>query len=184
MILGYENFVFIVECWMLINGESIVKVWIIDFWGVVFVIIGKVELVYEGEQEGFYGVVVNLIGKVIKKFFFVYFLNFDKFKKGCESDFYGIIWAWFLGGNEVELFNDCSEKDFWKVLDGVVGLWKFVESYLKVFGEDVYLFMELVLYGLVEFNIVNKDVMELVFFFWDILVNMLDDDFFDDEYDN
>lgn len=49
MILGYENFVFIVECWMLINGESIVKVWIIDFWGVVFVIIGKVELVYEGE---------------------------------------------------------------------------------------------------------------------------------------
>jgi len=183
-ISGYENLVSTVERRMLINGESTAKARITDFWGVVPAITGKVELVYEGEQEGPYGVAVNLIGKAIKKSFLAHFPNPDKLKKGRESDPYGTIRAWFSGGNEVELLNDCSEKDFRKALDGVAGLRKLVESHLKVSGEDAYPFMELVLHGLAEFNIVNKDVMESAFSFRDILANMLDDDLFDDEYDN
>lgn len=38
--------------------------------------------------------------------------------------------------------------------------------------------MELVLYGLVEFDVINKDILELSLFFRDFLVNMLDDDDF------
>lgn len=183
-ISGYENLVSTVERRMLVNGESAAKARITDFWGVVPAITGKVELVYEGEQEGPYGVAVNLIGKAIKKSFLAHFPNPDKLKKGRESDPYGTIRAWFSGGNEVELLNDCSEKDFRKALDGVAGLRKLVESHLKVSGDDAYPFMELVLHGLAEFNIVNKDVMESAFSFRDILANMLDDDLFDDEYDN
>jgi magnesium chelatase subunit I len=183
-ISGYENLVSTVERRMLVNGESAAKARITDFWGVVPAITGKVELVYEGEQEGPYGVAINLIGKAIKKSFLAHFPNPDKLKKGRESDPYGTIRAWFSGGNEVELLNDCSEKDFRKALDGVAGLRKLVESHLKVSGDDAYPFMELVLHGLAEFNIVNKDVMESAFSFRDILANMLDDDLFDDEYDN
>jgi magnesium chelatase subunit I len=183
-ISGYENLVSTVERRMLVNGETSAKARITDFWGVVPAITGKVELVYEGEQEGPYGVAVNLIGQAIKKSFLAHFPNPDKLKKGRESDPYGTIRAWFSGGNEVELLNDCSEKDFRKALDGVAGLRKLVESHLKVSGEDAYPFMELVLHGLAEFNIVNKDVMESAFSFRDILANMLDDDLFDDDYDN
>lgn len=183
-ISGYENLVSTVERRMLVNGEASAKARITDFWGVVPAITGKVELVYEGEQEGPYGVAVNLIGKAIKKSFLAHFPNPDKLKKGRESDPYGTIRAWFSGGNEVELLNDCNEKDFRKALDGVAGLRKLVESHLKVSGDDAYPFMELVLHGLAEFNIVNKDVMESAFSFRDILANMLDDDLFDDDYDN
>jgi magnesium chelatase subunit I len=183
-ISGYENLVSTVERRMLVNGETSAKARITDFWGVVPAITGKVELVYEGEQEGPYGVAVNLIGKAIKKSFLAHFPNPDKLKKGRESDPYGTIRAWFSGGNEVELLNDCNEKDFRKALDGVAGLRKLVESHLKVSGDDAYPFMELVLHGLAEFNIVNKDVMESAFSFRDILANMLDDDLFDDDYDN
>jgi magnesium chelatase subunit I len=169
---------------MLINGEASAKARITDFWGVVPAITGKVELVYEGEQEGPYGVAVKLIGQAVKKSFLAHFPNPDKLKKGRESDPYGTIKAWFSGGNEVELLNDSSEKDFKKALDGVAGLRKFVEKQLKVSGDDAYPFMELVLHGLAEFNIVNKDVMESALSFRDILANMLDDDLFDDDYEN
>lgn len=183
-ISGFENLVSTSERRMLINGEASAKARITDFWGVVPAITGKVELVYEGEQEGPYGVAVKLIGQAVKKSFLAHFPNPDKLKKGRESDPYGTIKAWFSGGNEVELLNDSSEKDFKKALDGVAGLRKFVEKQLKVSGDDAYPFMELVLHGLAEFNIVNKDVMESALSFRDILANMLDDDLFDDDYEN
>ena len=84
----------------------------------------------------------------------------------------------------MELLNDSSEKDFRKALDEVAGLRKLVEKHLKVKGDEAYPFMELVLHGLAELNIVNKDVVESSFSFRDILANMLDDDLFDDDYDN
>ncbi len=183
-ISGYENLISTCERRMLVNGEKEAKARIMDFWGVVPAVTGKVELVYEGEQEGPYGVAINLIGKAIKKSFLAHFPNPDKLKKGRESDPYGTIRAWFSGGNEVQLLNDSSEKDFRKALDEVAGLRKLVEKHLKVKGDDAYPFMELVLHGLAEFNIVNKDVVESSFSFRDILANMLDDDLFDDDYDN
>jgi len=136
--------------------------------------------VYEGEQEGPYGVAVNLVGSAIKKAFLNHFPNPDKLKKGEQKDPYGTIRAWFSGGNEVELLNDASEKEFRQALDEVAGLRKLVEANLKIKGDDAYTYMELALHGLAEFNVVNKDVMESSFSFRDILANMLDDDLFDD----
>ncbi len=183
-ISGYENLVSTAERRMLINREDKAQVRLTDFWGVVPAITGKVELVYEGEQEGPYGVAVNLMGSAIKKAFLDHFPNPDKLKKGEERDPYGTLRAWFSGGNEVELLNDASEKDYRKALDEVAGLRKLVESRLQVKGEEAYIFMELVLHGLAEVNVVNKEVMESTFSFRDILANMLDDDLFDDDYDN
>jgi len=179
-ISGLENLVSTAERRMLINREEKASARITDFWGVVPAITGKVELVYEGEQEGPYGVAINLVGSSIKKTFLDHFPNPDKLKKGEERDPYGTIRAWFSGGNEVELLNDSSEEDYRKALDEVAGLRKLVESQLKLKGDDAYLFMELALHGLAEFNVVNKEVVESTFSFRDILANMLDDDLFDD----
>jgi magnesium chelatase subunit I len=179
-ISGMENLVSTAERRMLINAEQTSTARITDFWGVVPAITGKVELVYEGEQEGPYGVAINLVGSAIKKTFLDHFPNPDKLQKGEERDPYGTIRAWFSGGNEVELLNDSSEADYRKALDGVAGLRKLIESQLNLKGEEAYLFMELALHGLAEFDVVNKEVVESTFSFRDILANMLDDDLFED----
>ncbi len=179
-ISGYENLVSTAERRMLINQEKLTVARVIDFWGVVPAITGKVELVYEGEQEGPYGVAIALMGAAIKKVFLDHFPDPDKLKKGQERDPFGTIRAWFSGGNTLELLNDASDEEYRKALDKVAGLRKLVEKTLKVEGDDLYTYMELVLHGLSEFNVLNKDVMESSFSFRDLLANMLDDDLFND----
>ena len=180
-ISGYENLVSTAERRMLINHEEKTIARITDFWGVVPAITGKVELVYEGEQEGPYNVALALMGQVIKTTFLNHFPHPDKLKKGVDRDPYGTIRAWFSGGNEIGLLNDASDEEFRKALDKVAGLRKLVEKTLDVKGEDAYTFMELVLHGLSEFNVLNKEMMEASFTFRDLLANMLDEDLFDDD---
>ena len=185
-ISGYENLVSTAERRMLLNQEKKARARIIDFWGVVPSVTGKVELVYEGEQEGPYQVAISLLSRAVKKAFLDHFPNPDKLKKGREKDPYGTIRAWFSGGNDLDLLNDCTEKDFHKALDHVAGLRKMVESQVEAKGDDLYTYMELALHGLAEFNVINKEVLESSFSFRDLLANMLDDDLFedDDDYDN
>jgi len=99
-ISAYENLLSSAERRMLINKEKKTTTRITDFWGVVPSITGKVELVYEGEQEGPYGVAMHLIGAAIKEQFLKFFPNPDKLRKGRERDPYGTIRAWFSGGNK------------------------------------------------------------------------------------
>ncbi len=175
-ISAYENLVSTAERRMLINKEKKTRARITDFWGVVPAITGKVELVYEGEQEGPYAVAVNLMGGAIKKMFLNHFPNPEKLRKGRERDPYGTIRAWFSAGNTVELLNDSNDKDYKKKLEEVAGLKKMVESHLDLKGDELYTYMELVLHGLAEFEVVNKDLVDSSFKFRDLLANMLDDD--------
>lgn len=179
-ISGFENLVSTAERRMLINNEKNTTVRITDFWGVVPAITGKVELVYEGEQEGPYSVAVALTNKAIKKTFLDHFPNPDKLKKGQERDPYGTIKAWFSAGNATDLLNDSSDKDFREALEKVAGLRKLVENSLDVKGDEFYTYMELVLHGLAEFNVINKNMLEASFSFRDLLADMLGDDIFDD----
>ncbi|MEL6717880.1 MAG: magnesium chelatase [Bacteroidota bacterium] len=175
-ISAYENLMSTAERRMLLNKEKKTTARITDFWGVIPAITGKVELVYEGEQEGSYAVAVNLMGKAIKKMFLNHFPDPEKLKKGQERDPYGTIKAWFSGGNELALLNDNNNKTYKKTLDSVAGLKKLVESTLDVEGDELYLYMELVLHGLAEFNIVSKDLVDSQFTFRDLLAGMLDDE--------
>ena len=84
--------------------------------------------------------------------------------------------AWFSGGNKVEILNDCTDVQYRKALDSVAGLRKLVESELKLSGDELYTYMELVLHGLAEFNIVNKDLINSHFTFRDLLANMLNEE--------
>jgi magnesium chelatase subunit I len=178
-ISGYENLVSTAERRMLINKESSATARITDFWGVVPAITGKVELVYEGEQEGPYAVAIALLGQAIRRVFLEYFPNPDKLKKGQERDPYGTIRTWFSAGNSVDLLNDDSEESFRQELDQVAGLRKLVDSLGRP-EEERYLFMELALHGLAELNVLNKEYLESRFSFRDLLADMLNDD---DDFD-
>src|SRR5690606_19148985 len=65
-ISALENLVSAAERRMLLNGEEKTRVRISDFHSIVPAITGKVELVYEGEQEGAQIVAMNLFGKAIR----------------------------------------------------------------------------------------------------------------------
>lgn len=176
-ISGYENLVSTAERRMLVNGEKTTTARITDFWGVVPAITGKVELVYEGEQEGPYVVALSLIGSAVKELFLTYFPNPDKLKRGENRDPYGIIKAWFAGGNKVNLLTDATNQEYQKELSKVAGLQKFVAAY-NVPKEHELPFMELVLFGLTEFNVIGKNLVEATMTFEDSLAGMFgkDDD--------
>ncbi len=181
-ISGYENLVSTAERRMLINGEKSTTARITDFWGVIPAITGKVELVYEGEQEGPYAVALELIGDSVEDVFLQHFPNPDKLKKGRESDPYGIIKAWFSGGNAVNILNDASDKDYRNELDRVAGLKRLVEGQ-GLPKDQIYTFMELVLHGLAEMNVINKNFVEATLTFNDSLADMLNEEEEDEDDD-
>jgi magnesium chelatase subunit I len=174
-ISGYENLVSTAERRMLINGEKNATARITDFWGVVPAITGKVELVYEGEQEGPYAVALHLVGAAIKDLFLEHFPDPDKLRKGQDRDPYGVIKAWFAGGNAVNLLNDSPETGYRKELDKVAGLRRLVEN-ADIPPSDTYVYMELVLHGLAEHNVINKDLVDATLTFKDSLASMLRED--------
>lgn len=179
-ISGFENLVSTAERRMLINGEKKATARISDFWGVIPAITGKVELVYEGEQEGPYYVALSLIGDAIREVFLSYFPNPDKLKKGEERDPYGIVKAWFAGGHSVDLFNDATEEVYHQELDKVAGLRRLMDAY-NIPKEQQYPFMELALHGLSEFNVIHKNFVDSTLTFNDALADMLNDDDDSDE---
>ena len=112
---------------------------------------------------------------MVKKLFLQYFPNPDKLKKGKESDPYGTLRAWFAGGNEISLFNDSPDKDFKKELDKVAGLKKLAET-ADAPKDEIYTFMELIIHGLAEFEMVNKEMLDTKISFKDLLADMFGDD--------
>ena len=173
-ISAYENLVSTAERRMLLNGEKSTTVRITDFWGVVPAITGKVELVYEGEQEGPYAVAMSLIGEAVKEMFLEHFPHPDRLPQEEEParDPYGVIKSWFGGGNVVNLLNDSPDEEYKNELHKVAGLQKFVALH-KLPKSTELTFMELVLHGLSEFNVISKNLVATTLTFEDSLAGLL-----------
>lgn len=177
-ISAYENLYSTAERRLLRNEEDKTTARLTDFWGVIPALTGKVEMVYEGEQEGPYTVALNIIGAAIKKVFLEHYPNPAKLKRGQERDPYGVVKAWFAAGNTVDLFTDLPNKKFYLELDQVAGLVKVAES-AGVDKADMYTFAELALHGLAEFEVLSKEFIQTKWVFKDFLTGNLKDE--DDE---
>ncbi|MBC7885974.1 MAG: magnesium chelatase [Saprospiraceae bacterium] len=173
-ISALENLYSTAERRMLLNHETETTTRITDFWGVVPAITGKVELVYEGEQEGPYNVAMNLIFKSCKELFLQQFPNPNQKIKKDLRDEYGVIRAWFSGGNNIEILNDDSDKNYEKNLIQVAGLKKLAEKYSES-GKEILTMMELVLFGLSESEVIGKNILENSLHFSDPLSDMFND---------
>ncbi len=172
-ISAMENMVSTAERRMIINKETKTTTRITDFWGVIPAITGKLELVYEGEQEGPYSVAIAIINKSIKKVFLERFPN-PSVKSKSGRDPYGAIKAFFSDGNKVELLNDSTNKEYEQTLSNVPGLLKLVDGF-NILNEDKFPYMELVLHGLAEFEIIEKNIANNVLTFDDPLGDFLGD---------
>ena len=90
-ITSLQNLVSSAERRMLINKEEITSIRMSDFNSVISSINGKVELVYEGEEEGAEQVSYNLISDAVKTLFIKYFPKIEKLTKPDEISVYDSI---------------------------------------------------------------------------------------------
>src|SRR5690625_375535 len=80
-ITAYQNLISTAERRLLLSGDSSTSIRLSDFMGIVPAITGKVELLYEGEQEGPSFVANHLIENAIKTIFPTYFPKIEKLEK-------------------------------------------------------------------------------------------------------
>ncbi|HET9951119.1 MAG TPA: AAA family ATPase [Candidatus Eisenbacteria bacterium] len=142
------------------HGEPRTAVRVCDFQNGIASITGKVELVYEGEQEGSVSVAKHLVGKAVKDLFVKYFPDAYKAKEKGEgkASEYDPILRWFAQGKKVEISDDLSTREFHQRLSQVAGLEDLPKRYLPVKDNvEVPTAMEFVLEALHQSSILAKE---------------------------
>jgi magnesium chelatase subunit I len=195
-IAAYENLISSAERRAIINNEKCTQVWISDLVGVIPSVTGKIELVYEGEQEGPYQVAVNLIDKALRSLFVQYFPTPEQAKKKKatskksadeqqEDNPYKQITTWFNSHNYLDLLVDMKDEEKIQALYKVDGLYGLVKKYFHAANErENALLMEFVLHGLSAYSLISKKMIEGKIEFKDLMGSMMnfgDLNFTDDE---
>jgi magnesium chelatase subunit I len=182
-ISAYENAVSAAERRAILNKEKETQVWVSDLVGIIPSITGKIELVYEGEQEGPYQVAMNLLDKAIRTQFVNFFPNPDTLKKRAPrkgetpqavDNPYRSVLNWFDKGNHINLFFGTSDKEKIIQLYKVDGLHALVKkSFSNASEKEAALLMEFVLHGLASYSLISKKIMETSVEFKDLMGSML-----------
>ena len=179
-ISAYENAVSTAERRAILNKDKQTQVWISDLMGIIPSITGKIELVYEGEQEGPYEVAMNLVDRAIRTQFIQYFPNPEANKKrragaaaGPENP-YKSIQNWFDKGNSINLLFNCRDEEKTHQLYRVDGLHSIVKKFYNQANEyEAALLMEFVLYGLSAYSLISKKMLDGKMEFKDLMGSML-----------
>ena len=157
-ITALENLLSTAELRALKSGDNKSTVRLSDFVGIIPSITGKVELVYEGEQEGAAMVAYNLIGEAVKNLFVEYFPKIEKLKKQEDESPYDDIISWFFNQKDgFELLDDLRDKEYISLLDSISPLDDLLgEHQPNILKEDSYFVKEFVLWALVEYKQLSK----------------------------
>jgi magnesium chelatase subunit I len=118
-ITAFENLISTAERRALKAGNDTTTVRLSDFMGIIPALTGKVELVYEGEQEGAAAVAQHLISDAIHTFFPAYFPKIEKLEKDIDASPYAKVLEWFFAETGFELLDDASDEEYRKQLDAV-----------------------------------------------------------------
>ncbi len=155
-----ENLISNAERRAIRTGERRQVVRICDLQNGIASISGKVELVYEGEQEGAVAVSKHLIGKAVKEVFARYFPDAYKAKEkneGAPSE-YDPIFRWFATGKRVEIADDLPTREFASRLRQVAGLEDLPKRHLPIKDPlELPTAMEFVLEALHQSSILAKE---------------------------
>jgi magnesium chelatase subunit I len=156
-ITAYENLVSTAERRAILNNEDETTVRFSDLIGMIPSITGKVELVYEGEQEGTAFVANHLISEATKTLFLTYFPKIEKLKKQDQETPYDEVLNWFFEANAFELADEASEESYLNALNAIDPLKKLIKKYQpNVAPVDSPFLMEFVLWALVELKQLSK----------------------------
>ncbi|CAN5236104.1 magnesium chelatase [soil metagenome] len=157
-ISALENLLSTAERRSLKTGDDKTSIRFGDFMGITPAITGKIELVYEGEQEGSAVVAQQLIASAVKTLFPKYFPKIEKLEKPDAPNPYNDLVEWFFAESGFELLDDINDKEYRKKLDSVPPLSNLIKKYQSdISKEDSYFLKEFLLWGLVEFQKLNKN---------------------------
>lgn len=158
-ISAYENVLSAVERRMLINGDEKGIARIGDLTATIPAIIGKIEMVYEGEQEGAPNVARRLIGQAIRSIAPEYFQNIHHLsQKHAPQDLkeqYMAITSWFESGQKLDLLNEMPQDEYESGLDTVSGLEEKTNNLTSDKSEQAVL-KEFLLTALAEFSLLDR----------------------------
>ncbi|MBT8209318.1 MAG: sigma 54-interacting transcriptional regulator [Eudoraea sp.] len=156
-ITAYENLLSTAERRLLNSGEDKTTIRLSDFLGVIPAITGKIELVYEGEQEGADTVAIHLLEEAIKTLFPDYFPGIKKLEHKDEDSPYDELINWFFNGEGFELMDEANEEEYTRQLEGIRPLKALLKKYQPdIPVQDRYFLMEFLLWGLVVHKKLSK----------------------------
>jgi magnesium chelatase subunit I len=171
-ITAYENLISTAERRALKQGVEKTSVRLSDFMGIIPAITGKVELVYEGEQEGAAVVAQKLITDAIFTLFPKYFPKIEKLEKDPTKSPYIHVINWFANEPGIELLDDATDAEYKAELDAITPLQDLIAKYQpELAAEDQYFLKEFILWGLVEYKKLSKDRYTEGFQFSDLFGN-------------
>ncbi len=175
------------------HGETETWARVADIYAALPALTGKIELVYEGEQEGLTKVARLLTGKAVAKVMKRYFPEAytprgrSRKRPGAgvapgapaldgvdESSPYRDVVAWFTRGNKLDVADEMSDREYRASLDRVTGLKAIAGKHLPPGATegDVYVAMELVLEGLHQNSLLSKEDLDHGFAYGDMLQTM------------
>jgi magnesium chelatase subunit I len=166
-ISAMENLISNAERRAILVGDRCVMPRICDLPHALPGMTGKVELVFEGEQEGPIKVSKALMGKAVREVFKRYFpdplerrVKHQGETRQVEDAEYGKIISWFESGNKVEVADEMPIDRYFNELDKVKGLRELTKKHLKISESNKYELasaMEFVLDGLHQSSRIAKD---------------------------
>jgi magnesium chelatase subunit I len=157
-ITAYENLLSTAERRALKAGADKTTLRLSDFMGIIPSITGKLELVYEGEQEGAAFVAQNLIGSAIHTFLPGYFPKIEKLEKPGEKTAYTDLIEWFFAESGFELLDDATDEEYQRILGAIVPLEILIKKYQpQLEKEDKFFMKEFILWAMVEYKKLSKD---------------------------
>jgi len=156
-ITAFENLLSTAERRILISGADKTTVRLSDFLGVIPAITGKIELVYEGEQEGADAVALILLDEAVKSIFTTYFPKIEKLERKDTQGPYDELIEWFFEGDGFELLDDYTDAEYKRALDSISPLNQLIKEYRpEGTKRDSYFVKELLLWGLVSYKKLSK----------------------------
>jgi magnesium chelatase subunit I len=177
-ISAYENFLSNIERRAVINKDNDYFPRMCDVYSIIPAITGKIELVYEGEQEGPVLVSYNLIGAAVNSVFSKYFPKPTKERSGMDrgedANPFEAITDYFSSGKKLELSDYLPLAEYKKRLEAVSGLREAVKKYFSIDNDrELLLRMEFVLEALHQNNMISREVHDSVIHYSDVFSKML-----------
>ncbi|WP_346984110.1 AAA family ATPase [Chryseobacterium sp. POE27] len=166
-ITAFENLLSTAERRSLLTGDEKTSVRLSDFAGVIPAITGKVELVYEGEQEGAEAVAQLLIDNAIRTLFTSHFPKVEKLEKKNADGPFSKITDWFLEDDGfLEITDESADEMYAKSLNKISSLNELIEKYQPdTKPEDLLFLKEFILWGLAVNKKLNKERFRTGIFF-------------------
>lgn len=180
-ISALESVVAAAERRALRNGEERTVARMGDLHAVVPAITGKIELVYEGEQEGPEKVAMHLLGLAVRNVFAELFPGVRKGRARQQSpDPFAALTTHFEQ-HSLDLLDTMDDKTYTDTLGSVPGLMDTVARAHPYLGaEEVPLWSEFVLHGLAEHSRIGRSTLVAGARFSDIFTSVLTGDAGDD----